>query len=338
MKPRIAWLCITFSCLLAGCSGSSVNSPSSSESNPSGKQLTDVTIAQFGHVFLYMPLYVAVNKGFFEKHGLKVKLVSTGGDEKTFTAVATGNAQFGVADPTFTAIARQQGQGGKVVAAVVRGTPLWVVATKKDIGPYSRPEQFNGLRCAVISAPSTTYAVMKKILDNGHADKARLVQGAFGTLPALLKSGQADVALEIEPTVSILVGEGGHVVYTPEKELGDFAFTGLEVSDSFAREHPEQIKACVAALADAMKYIHDDLDGAVEVACQEFPDIKPAVVKDALSRLRDSGTIPSDPYLPKNAWNNAIALRQDLGDLKKGAGSYEENVDMSYVKPAPSEK
>ncbi|MBA4027179.1 MAG: hypothetical protein C0473_02955, partial [Cyanobacteria bacterium DS3.002] len=73
-----------------------------------------ITIAQFGHVFLYMPLYVAVRKGFFKEEGLDVRLVSTGGDEKTFTAVITGNAQFGVSDPTFTAIARERGQGGKV--------------------------------------------------------------------------------------------------------------------------------------------------------------------------------------------------------------------------------
>ncbi len=48
-----------------------------------------------------------------------MKLVSTGGDEKTFTAVSTGNAQFGVSDPIFVAIARQRGQGGKVVAGIV---------------------------------------------------------------------------------------------------------------------------------------------------------------------------------------------------------------------------
>jgi NitT/TauT family transport system substrate-binding protein len=147
-----------------------------------------------------------------------------------------------------------------------------------------------------------------------------------------LKSGQADVALEIEPTVSLIVGEGGHIVYSAKDKLGDFAFTGLEVSDTFAKEHPEQIKACVDALTEAMQYIHSDFDGAVLVAREEFPDIKPALVKDALARLRHSGTIPANPFLPKKAWDAAIALRRELGDLKS-AGSYEENVDMKYVQP-----
>jgi len=314
-------ICLCTAILLSSCSNSTV---------PSEKQLSPITIAQFGHVFLYMPLYVAMEKGFFKKHGLDVKLVSTGGDEKTFTAVTTGNAQFGVADPTFTAIAREHGQGGKVVASIVRGVPFWIVALKPGIRPFASTKQLDGYRCAAYTAPSTSYAVMKKLLADAHADKAQIVQGAFGTMPALLKSDQADVAIEIEPTVSVLIGEGGRVVYSPQQALGDFAFTGLEVSDRFAKEHPEQIKACVASLAEAMQYIHSDFDGALAVAQKEFPEVKPAVVKDALTRLRESGTIPTGPDLPKKAWNAAITLRRQLGDLK-GAGSYEENVDMQYV-------
>lgn len=317
---------------LAGCStapkdDAKVATPSAESSASSA---VPITIAQYGHIFLYMPIYVAQRKDFFKKHGLDVKLVSTGGDEKTFTAVVTGNAQFGVSDPTFVAIAREHGQTGKVVAAVVRGVPFWIVAMKKQIGELKKPEDFEGFRCAAFTAPSTSYAVMKKILADGKTKKASIVQGAFGTLPALLKSDQADLVLEIEPTVSILVGEGAHVVYSPKDQLGDFAFTGLEVSDKFAQEHPEQIKACVAALTEAMDYIHKDFDGAVEVAKQEFPDVKPEIVKDALARLRDSGTIPQDPMLPKTAWDSAITMRKDLGDLKS-AGTYEENVDMSYL-------
>ncbi|MDZ4835665.1 MAG: ABC transporter substrate-binding protein [Candidatus Melainabacteria bacterium] len=326
--------CVLFAgiLILTGCSPAPIDQAKVEDPTTSKKasSAVPITIAQYGHIFLYMPLYVAQRKDFFKKHGLDVKLVSTGGDEKTFTAVVTGNAQFGVSDPTFVAIAREHGQSGKVVAAVVRGVPFWIVALKKDIGVFTKPEDFEGHRCAAFTAPSTSYAVMKKILADGKTKKASIVQGAFGTLPALLKSDQVDLALELEPTVSILVGEGAHVVYSPKDELGDFAFTGLEVSDKFAAEHPDLIKACVAALKDAMDYIHQDFDGAVEVAKQEFPEVKPEIVKDALARLRDSGTIPKSPMLPKSAWDKAISMRRDLGDLDS-AGTYEENVDMSYL-------
>lgn len=293
-----------------------------------------ITIAQFGHVFLYMPLYVAVRKGFFKEEGLDVRLVSTGGDEKTFTAVVTGNAQFGVSDPTFTAIARERGQGGKVVAAIVRGVPFWVVTFKKEINKITAPEQFKGRRIATYTAPSTSFAVMKKVLqNNGKPVDAKIVQGAFGTLLALLKANHADMALDIEPIVSIAINEGAHIVYSPAKVLGDFAFTGLTVSDDYLKKNSADVQKAVNAINKAMTYIHKDFEGAVKVACAEFPEVKEPVVRAALRRLADEGTIPKSVVLPENAWNSAINMRKEIGDLKS-AGSYRENVDMSFANKA----
>ena len=293
-------------------------------------KMTPVTIAQFGHVFLYMPLYVALRGGFFQAQGLDVKLVSTGGDEKTFTAVSTGNAQFGVSDPTFAAIAREHGQGGKVVAGIVKGTPFWVITFKKEIKPISSPAGFAGYKVATYTAPSTSYAVMKNILRNGGKPvDAKIVQGAFGTLLPLIKANHADMALEIEPMVSIANHQGAHIVYSPANLPGDFAFTGLTVSDDFFAKHPEQIQAAVNALANAMKFVHKDPKGTLEI-----PEVPEAVIKDALDRLIASGTTPASPMLTKNAWDNAIALRKDLGDIKNG-GSFDQNVDMKFVLKAP---
>ena len=293
-----------------------------------------VTIAQFGHVFLYMPLYVALDKGYFKEQGLDAHLVSTGGDEKTFTAVSTGNAQFGVSDPTFAAIARERGQGGKVVAGIVRGVPFWVITFDNQIKKIDNPAGFAGHRIATYTAPSTSYAVMKNIIDNnGHPVNAKIVQGAFGTLLALLKANQADMALEIEPMVSIANHQGAHIVYSPAQKLGDFAFTGLTVSDDFCVKHPEQVQSAVNAVTKAMAFIQKDFDGTLAVAKKQFPEVPEPVLKEALKRLIDQGTIPKSPQLTKAAWDSAIALRKQLGDLK-GQGTFEQNVDMKFANKA----
>jgi NitT/TauT family transport system substrate-binding protein len=295
------------------------------------KGLQSIKIAQYGHVFLYMPLYVAVDKGFFKQQGLDVSLVSTGGDEKTFTAVSTGNVQFGVSDPTFAAIARERGQGGKVVAGIVRGVPFWVISFKKDLKPINKPEDFAGYRIATYTAPSTSYAVMKDILQNGgHPVNGKIVQGAFGTLLALLNANQADMALEIEPMVSQATSKGASVVYSPVAKLGDFAFTGLEVSDDFYAKHPEQIQAAVNAITMAMSFIQKDFAGTLAVAKQEFSEIPEPVLKEALLRLIRQGTIPKTPVLTQEAWDKAIAMRRELGDIK-GDGNFKVNVDNKFA-------
>ncbi len=147
----------------------------------------------------------------------------------------------------------------------------------------------------------------------------------------MLKSNQADAALEIEPVVSTAVQDGAHVIYTPAMNGGDFAFTGMTVSDQFHADHPEIIQHAVNAVTKAMKYIHSDFEGTVKVAQKEFPETDKKVIVAALKRMIESGTTPKDPLLAKTAWDNAIALRKKLGDMKS-SGSYAENVDMSFVK------
>lgn len=321
---------------LAGCSSpSSTSDTSTTPAAPASANKTEeVTVAQYGHVFLYMPLYVAADKGFFREEGLDVKVVSTGGDEKTFAAVSSGAAQFGVSDPTFAAIARERGQGGKIVAAVVRGVPFWLISYKPNLKMMTHAEQLKGLRIAAYTAPSTSYAVVKHTLANsGKPIEGKIVEGSFGSLLAILKADKADVAQEIEPIVSIAEKDGAKVVYEPCKTFGDFAFTGVSVTDEYAVSHKETIQKFVKALTKAMRYIKTDFDGAVAVATKEFPEVDPKVVSSALKRLIDSKTIPDDTVLPEQAWINATNLRKELGDLKAEA-PFAANVDNSFADSA----
>jgi len=76
-------------------------------------------------IFLNAPLYIAKDAGLYSKRELDVSLVSTRGSEKTWAAVTSGNASFGVADPTFVAISDARGQPGTVIPSVVNGVPFW---------------------------------------------------------------------------------------------------------------------------------------------------------------------------------------------------------------------
>ena len=58
-------------------------------------QLQKITVAQYGHLLIYYPIYLANQKGFYEKNNLDVTFVSTGGDDKTFAAVSSKSAFFG---------------------------------------------------------------------------------------------------------------------------------------------------------------------------------------------------------------------------------------------------
>ena len=330
--------------LLTSCGGNR------SEERPSGKKtgktatteeshgakaaanaLTKITIAQFGHVFVYLPIYVAKNKGFFRDEGLDVTYVSTGGDEKTWAAVTSGSAQFGVADPTFVAIAREKGDdSGKIIASIIDGVPFWGVS-KKELGQINDPKGLNGYKIATYPAPSTNFALMRRLIKQYHLN-SQIIQGAFGTLLAMLQNDQADIAMVLEPTVSLsTVKQGYHVVFSYKNIYGDFALTGLSTTTAYIKAHPDICQKVVNALQRAYDFVYSNLDGAVKVGLAEFPDFPPEVVRLGIKRMIEDQTIPKTVLLKESSWREAISLRRFIGDLK-GDAPFKDNVDNTFAR------
>src|ERR1700735_2929086 len=140
-----------------------------------------IVVAQYGNFFLYAPLYLAQDAGFFAKNGLEVSVTSTGGDEKTWAAVMSGDAAFGIADPTFVAISDARGRSGVVVANIVNGVPFWGIALDSSISPIKDPRGLDSHTVATFPAPSTAYTLQEQMFkDAGLTHKIR--QGDFGGL------------------------------------------------------------------------------------------------------------------------------------------------------------
>ncbi|MDD9864489.1 MAG: ABC transporter substrate-binding protein [Gammaproteobacteria bacterium] len=298
--------------------------------------LREITIAQFGHVFIYMPLYVAIEGGFFEEQGLKVNLINGGGDEKTFAAVASGQAQFGVADPTFAAIARERGQPGIVVGTVVSGAPFWGVARNRS--KITALPQLKDLRIATYSAPSTNYALINKTLrDNAEiVGNAKVVQGAFGGLLAMLEADLADIAMVLEPTVSLAVAAGAEVVFSYPEHYGKFFLTGLYTLEATRDSDPELVQKAVNALDAALGFSHENPGEVKRIAQRMFPELSENIVSNAIDRMLLEGTMPRRALIDPEGWEKAIAVRLANEDLQDESAA-KATVDNSFAERAHGE-
>ncbi|MFA5300626.1 MAG: ABC transporter substrate-binding protein, partial [Lutibacter sp.] len=94
MKRVILIVTVTLSILLGGC-----NSCKNEKPNSTG--LTQVIVAQWGQekYLIYLPLYIAQEKGFFKEEGLDISIKYSGNDDQVFATVLKGEAQFGIGDP-----------------------------------------------------------------------------------------------------------------------------------------------------------------------------------------------------------------------------------------------
>ena len=292
--------------------------------------LEKVKVAQFADVFLYMPLYLADDKGFFKEQGLSVDIVSTGGDDKTFAAVISGDVQFGIADPTFVAIARAKGQPGKVIASIVNGVPFWGVAKNSEVPEIKEPQQLEGFTVATFPSPSTAFTLQKQMFEAAGL-KPQIRQAAFGALLPLLEAGAVDIALELEPNVSTAVKQGARVVYSMAEMYGDFAITGVTTSETLIAENPDLVQKFVNAIQQAESYAHANPDATADFALKRFPNLDPVVVEQSLKRIIDSKTLPKGTVISKEAWEKACQLRVDAGDLP---AIDEEALDNTFAQKA----
>lgn len=300
--------------------------------NKQESKLEKVKVAQFGEVFLYMPLYLADGMGFFKDEGIEIEITNTGGDDKTFAAVLSGAATFGVADPTFVAIAKERGQDGEVVASVVNGVPFWGVATNKKIPEIKNGKQLNGYRVATFPSPSTAYTLQYDMFEDAGL-KPNIRQGAFGALLPMLNAGQVDIALELEPNVSTAVHNGAKVLYSMAQIYGDFAITGVTVSAETAKNKKDLIQKFVNALEKAEKFAHAYPDSAIQFANKKFPDLDDVIVAEAMKRIIDSNSLPVSAVISKDSWEKAISLRNEVGEIKS-MNVTRSVLDMTYASKA----
>lgn len=295
--------------------------------------VTRVTIAQFGDLLLYLPLYVAQDEGLFRKHGLLTTIVSTGGDEKTYAAVVSGSAQVGVADPTFVAVAAERGQRGKVIGLLIDGVPNYGVSLAGGAPPIRSPADLAGRKVATVPAPSTSYALVKRLYASAGLPPAIVEVGPPGLVPAL-SAGKADYALLIEPWVSEVLADGGRIGFSLLDYYKTFALTGLTASQRTVDESPAALSAVVGALTDATKLVRQDRERAIRVAAARFPDATPEVLRAAVDRLLQSSIYPECMVVTEESWAAAVELRREIGDLQQPVKNSQAYIDNRFAQQA----
>jgi NitT/TauT family transport system substrate-binding protein len=281
-------------------------------------EVKQVRLAQFGQskFLLYLPLYVAMEAGFLKDEGIEVSLVFAGNDDQTFATIASGTTQFAVGDPIFTAIAAERGFRAKTVALMIEKLALYGYTNRKELNPISDPNELSSLRVGSFPSPSTTFTLLSR-LNGGIKPPMKIVQGAHGTQLGLLTSNQVDIALDLEPTVSIAEAAGNRVVLDLARFTEPAAITGLMTSQKVIDQDPALVKGFVAALQRALRLIDTDRAKIISIAQGLFPDLDPQVIERAVDRLRLSGCYPKRVNIPEQHWKISQQIRVERGDLQK---------------------
>jgi NitT/TauT family transport system substrate-binding protein len=171
-----------------------------------------------------------------------------------------------------------------------------------------------GLVVATFPAPSTAYALQREMFASAGLPP-RIKEGAFGSLQGILEAKEANVALELEPNVSLAQTRGAKILYSMAQRVGKFTSTGVLVSARWAKGHQPQARDFCASLDEAFNLIRKDPPRVTAILAQRFPDIPAGVLQSAMGRSTREGVIPSAGRVDPAGWERSLELRAAIGDL-----------------------
>ncbi|MCL2629728.1 MAG: ABC transporter substrate-binding protein [Alphaproteobacteria bacterium] len=296
--------------------------------------LANVRISQVGtekHL-MYLPLYVAMEEGIFEKNGLRVRLSFAGNDNQVVAAVIGGSADFGMGDPVFSAIAQERGGRVKTVALMITKLIIFGFTNNNNIGEIASPVDLDGLRIGSWPAPSTMYTQLAQIRKD-YGLNLEIVEGAFNAQLALLEARRVDIALGLEPSVSLLEEKGYRAVLNLANFTDPQAITGLTTTERLIERNPELVQKVVNSMQQAHTLLLRDREAGIRTAKKLFPDLSHEIINNAIDRILQNEAYPVSVEVKGTYWQRSLQSRLDSGELKNPQPT-EVAVDNSFAEQA----
>jgi NitT/TauT family transport system substrate-binding protein len=316
---------------VAACSSGGSSSATGSSSAPAGasKTLTDITIGYPSLTIHLLPFQVAIDQGFFARHGLNVKLVSLNNSQTTIAGLTSDSVQFaGV------------GSSG-VLAAAAQGAPVISVLAQDNGVPQDLMVSAKFASANDLTATSSVSAVVKALGHstfgvNGLTDTglAHQLLGAYGvgaanvrfaslgslsSLVTSVTSGAVDAIFASPPSsyklksgnTALLLGDAAKIPSWPT----DIYQYVLAANRSYVQSHPTIAKEVVAAVHEAVLFIKQHPDSVVSSAGKVLTGYNTSVLQQSVADLNWA----TNGAQTQTNWNATIQFNVATGGVKTGA-------------------
>ncbi|MBI2848547.1 MAG: ABC transporter substrate-binding protein [Chloroflexi bacterium] len=221
----------------------------------------------------FLPLFAAIDKGYWKKRNLEVSASFFGGAADVAQAQAAGSLDIAIIGSVSGAGPIAKGLPAKIVAVSTTGPAFYIIVAKDS--PIKTVADLKGKKIGVSRYGSLTdWSVMQVAKAQGwDVEKGiqRVPLGAFKEQVAAFKSKQSDGfvwsldgALEMEKE-----GLGKRLVNIADYAK-DFLWTVIQPSDKLIKENPTALKGFLEGWFEAAKFIKKNKDYAVDLAVKNM--------------------------------------------------------------------
>lgn len=265
-------------------------------------------------------LYVAKEKGYFEKQGLDVDIIMPG-EAGADQLVASGKADFGVGYQEGVTQARVQDVPIVSIAAIIQHNTSGFAAPK-DKG-ITKPEDFEGKTYGGWGSP-VEEAVMGSIMKQEGADVKKV---------NFVNMGDTDFFTAVKRDIDFawifygwtgieaeLRGEELDMMYVKDySDKLDYYTPVLTTNESHIKDDPDTVKAFLKAATEGYEYSIEHPDEAGKILLKEAPDLDEELVMKSQEWLAPKYKDDAERWGEQKAevWKNYADWMFDNGLLDK---------------------
>jgi len=242
--------------------------------------LTTVRIAVGGqNQFIYLPLTLADQLGYFKDEGLTVRISDLRGGSEALAALMGGSVDIVTGFYEHTVRARVQDKRLVMVTLFDRYPGLVLMVGKRHFDQVRTIQDLVGKPVGVTAAGSSTDQLVKYILRQNNLDAQAIpvVTGGIATMMAALQQDHVWAGVTVDPLASKLERDGiARVLYDTRTEKGTreifggpWPAGGFYSTADFISEHSKVVQSVVNAGIRALRYLRDHSPEDVTAAMPE---------------------------------------------------------------------
>jgi NitT/TauT family transport system substrate-binding protein len=291
--------------------------------------------------FIYLPLTLASQLGYFKDEGLTVNISDLRGGSEAVAALMSGSVDAVTGFYEHTIRARAQGKRLVMVALFDRYPGVVLMVGKRHLDTVRTIKDLVGKPVGVTAIGSSTDQLLKYLLRKNALDPQAIpvVTAGVTTMLAALQQDQIWAGVIVDPLAIKLERDGiAKALYDTRTEKGTLDIFGgpwpaggFYTTQDFVRQHPATVQKLVNAGLRALRYIKEH--APEEIAAAMPPSFWAGDRDQYVSALRANMDLySSDGVLPGEGASNVLkSLSLVDATIAQAKFELKETYDNAFV-------
>lgn len=305
-------------------------------SSKNNSNYVTLSVGEVTHSAFYAPLYVSLEKGYFEDENLNINLSLISGANNVVAAVLSNDIEIGFCGPEATIYVYNGGEKDYIqtFAGLTKRDGQFIISRKKiETFTWDMLKGKEVLAGRVGGMPELNF---ENALKNTGISKSEVNINSsvdFASLTSAFISGSGDFVNLFEPNGTKLESLGyGYIVGSVGEASGEMPYTAFNARKSYIENHKDIIEKFTNAINRGLLFVKEnDAKTIAEVISVQFPDTSMNDLIKIIDRYKSADSWLSDPYIEENLFKNLEDIIIYSGEIKDYV-PYEDLVVNAYKK------